>query len=295
MEILNRYLAQIERNLPPAKRSDIVAQIAAELQLQFAQREIALGHSLSADDAAEIIRAFGSPRAVAGRYADHQYLIGPELLPFYWHTMRILIVASIVVLMFVGIARAVAFNDASVFLKVMAAGWEDPVWVFGFVTVIFALFEHFGKREAQQWDPRTLPPIRKDTGVPRMTLAFDLLGNLGLLFVVLVFASRWAGVHTSIWQPIYIAIIASCCINTIAVVVVLARPAWGRVRLFGQIAASTVNLVGLFASLHAIGPAQPQLRVFLTIFVVVVGFTGLNAIWKLVRDSAQEKHSPGVA
>lgn len=291
MDILDRYLAHIERNLPSVKRADIVEEIADELQSQFEERETSLGRPLTRDEAAETIRAYGSPRVVAGRYAEQQYLIGPELLPFYWYALKTLIVIAVGLVLFGSAIRAVALNDASAFWNGMAAGWESPVWIFGIVTIVFALLQHFGQQWPERWDPRALQPIGTGVYVSRIMSAFEFTVNVALLLATLTVASHWEFMHNDTWRPIYLAIVASCSINAIALCVTYIQPEWGRVRLFGQVAASAVNVVGLGLALRALGPSPSLLHPLFGIFLAAVGAAGAVAIWNLVRH----RDAPAIA
>nr|MDQ2681812.1 hypothetical protein [Candidatus Eremiobacteraeota bacterium] len=96
MTMRDRYLYAVRSNLAKGSvADDIVAEISDELQSQADEREAALGRSLTEDEWASLIKAYGHPRVVAARYSRVQYLIGPALLPFYWSTLSL--VATIVV------------------------------------------------------------------------------------------------------------------------------------------------------------------------------------------------------
>ena len=96
MTILDRYLHAVQKALPKElATSDIVAEIAEDLQSQIDEREAAAGRPLTDDEVAAIVKAYGHPRVVAARYERVTYLIGPDAFPFYRSALAF--VATIVV------------------------------------------------------------------------------------------------------------------------------------------------------------------------------------------------------
>src|SRR5690348_2438397 len=96
MTLLDRYLYAVETNLPKDQAAgDIVAEIGEDLQSQMDELASVLGRPLTEEEQSQIIKAYGHPQVVAARYGRVQYLLGPDLLPFYWSALRL--VASIVV------------------------------------------------------------------------------------------------------------------------------------------------------------------------------------------------------
>src|SRR5579862_6814224 len=79
-DLLDRYLAEVARNLPLGpERDDIVAEIGEEIQSRVDAGEATMY---------DAIQQYGHPKIVAARYKAHQYLIGPKLLPFFFYTLK---------------------------------------------------------------------------------------------------------------------------------------------------------------------------------------------------------------
>src|SRR6202453_818376 len=96
MTILDRDLDAIQKALPKQlATSDVVAEIAEDLQSQIDEREATTGNSPSDDEVESIVRAYGNPSVVAARYEHVTYLIGPEAFPFYRSALGL--VAAVVV------------------------------------------------------------------------------------------------------------------------------------------------------------------------------------------------------
>src|SRR5690348_4783961 len=82
MDMLDRYLAAIARELPKAQASDIAAELRDTLLSQIEERETELGRPLAKGELEALLIAFGNPLEVAGRYRKTQHLIGPEVFPY---------------------------------------------------------------------------------------------------------------------------------------------------------------------------------------------------------------------
>jgi hypothetical protein len=83
METIDRYLQAVEFWLPKKQRSDIAAELAADIYAQVEEQEAALGRKLNDSEVEAILRRRGSPILVANRYLPQQSLIGPLLFPIY--------------------------------------------------------------------------------------------------------------------------------------------------------------------------------------------------------------------
>lgn len=98
MDLLERYLAEVRRNLPARQADDIVAELRDLLLARAEEQEETTGNV----DWEALLRDFGHPLVIAARYRSHQWLIGPELYPFYLHFLKV--VVAIVVAVSAGLA-----------------------------------------------------------------------------------------------------------------------------------------------------------------------------------------------
>jgi len=194
VELLDRYLYEVRRYLPPAQQDDIIAEISDAIQSQCEERERQLGRPLTDLEEATIVKAFGHPKIVASRYQPAQYLIGPEIYPFYWYTLKIALVATLALeLLGALVAALLAPAPLPAFLKNIAVMWPTIFLVLGVVTFIFVALERTGsssnvlaKLGIDKWNPRALP--RATLGeVPRFSLLIEALANTLFMLWVLNF------------------------------------------------------------------------------------------------------------
>lgn len=178
MVLLPRYLSAVRTHLSKANADDIVAELSDSIQSRMEERSAEIGRALSLDEEADILREYGPPAIAASRYWKQQYLIGPELLPYYWRTMKIVLVIMLVVNVsidaVVGIAKA---NAIAAFVNFWGTIWVTIFMVFGIVTVVFAAVERYRPIDAANtWNPRSLPAVREER-VPRVGSAIELACN----------------------------------------------------------------------------------------------------------------------
>lgn len=105
MNLLNRYLQEVAKYLPKARRDDIVEELRVNFLSQIEDREQELGRPLNESELIEILQHHGNPIMVAGRYRpDNRGLafgrqwIGPELFPFYRMILAINFSIAVVIL-----------------------------------------------------------------------------------------------------------------------------------------------------------------------------------------------------
>lgn len=183
-DLIDRYLAAIGRELPPAKRTDIVAELRDELMSGLEAREQQLGRRLSHAEQSALLVDFGNPLLVAGRYRTVQHLIGPALYPVWWAALR----ASLVVIAVVyGALILIGLMGGRLSVDGVVSPLSAAVFMTGAVTLVFALMERFGDpAKITRWRPERLPPARG-----KRRSRFDLTTELVMGVVFLLW---WIGV-----------------------------------------------------------------------------------------------------
>ena len=233
MDFLDRYLAAIGRELPEKQRADITAELRDVLMNRVEEREAELGRPLDGKELEALLHDYGHPLVVAGRYRSLQYLIGPEIYPFWWKTLKVVlawVAAAYVVLaalaFIVGeLPRELANSAESSLVATL-------ITAFGVVTLVAAFMERYGKRTwLTTWHVRDLPPVQG-----RRPSTFDLVVEVGMGFVALLwwmgvinfrsFIPEW-GMTLSlapIWKVFYWPIVAYFVVEIASNLLALARP-----------------------------------------------------------------------
>jgi hypothetical protein len=313
MDLVERYMAAIGRQLPSKQAGDILAELREELLARQEEREAALGRPLDKKDIEALLVEFGHPLVVAGRYRKTQHLIGPEVFPFWWATVKV------VLLVVLGVDLVVVALEALTegAVKVSGAGpsvLAALVFVFGLITLVFAAFERFGKTGfLRDWKPRHLPPAQGNSRSPANLIAE--------IIVDVIFLAWWFGlIHfrdflppfflrvelAPVWEAWRWPIAAYYAVEIAADVYALARP--GQVQLntgvlIARYFAGLAILVGLLRAGHwlVVSSAQIPAQVLSKIqtnfdlgFRVGIGLTVLGMAiaigiygrrWLLVRQA----------
>jgi hypothetical protein len=235
MDLLERYLQAVEEYLPTKGRADVLAELRANLLDQMDEREETLGRPLTTDEVAEILRNHGHPSIVAARYQPRRSLIGPEIFPYYWFTLRKtlpLVLGVFILSRAVGMIYGPSHPD-NIVGATLTSLFAVLFYTAGWMTLVFAAIGFIAERYPQKvdfyskWDPRKLAPVMqlKDRdGLPkhpRVDLAFHVLGLLWLLSIprhpaMLFFGLGplpWILAHSDIgpapvWHAFYWAVIA---------------------------------------------------------------------------------------
>ena len=250
MDLLDRYLAEVRRNLPARSADDVVAELR-DLLLASAEEQ---QETTGTVDWTALLRDFGHPLVIAGRYRKQQWLIGPELYPFYLHFLKIIVGIVIVVATGIAIVRGMLW-DADVGQTIVAylgSLWWSAASSVGSVTIVFALIERFGGRSAQQcrhWKPKELPEA-----VDRQPSIYESVFEVtaGILFL-----AWWFGIIPTpqfghgdfrlaaapVWQSLFWPVAALLASQLVFNLVRWLRPRWGALRL----ALGTINAIAAIA------------------------------------------------
>jgi len=198
MELIDRYLSAVGVLLPSAERADIIAELRDALMSRREEKEAELGRPLTRAEDEALLKDFGHPLLVAGRYGRRQYLIGPELYPLYIFALRIVLAIVVASAVISGIVNAVIQPSAPG--AAVAAGvnvaWTGFWAALGAVTFVVAMIERSRVRlkVLDDWSVRDLP---EPTKRPRRAAWFD---HVAAIVVQGVFLLWWARV-IQLWQP----------------------------------------------------------------------------------------------
>ncbi len=259
MDLIERYLAAIGRQLPAKQAADIKAELRDELMTRLEDREAEQGRPLDRREVEALLKDVGHPLVVAGRYRKTQHLIGPEVFPFWWAVLKVVLAVVVVVYLALAAVSILADRPETEFKGPSIA--MVLIYLFGLITLVFAAFERFGKTGfLREWKPSRLPPAE---GKRRsaVTLISEIVGGV-------VFLAWWFGLirfrdylpdfflrwdFAPVWADYRWPIAAYYVVEIAADVLALARP--GAMQLnsaifIGRYLAGIAILIGLLNAGH---------------------------------------------
>jgi hypothetical protein len=180
---------EVGRRLPEKQRTDVQLELRSALQDSLDER--ALDADREADQAkiVELLKEFGKPSHVAEGYGARNFLIGPELQPFYWGVLRISAFGVSIAFLVQLVIAAVNQTNFGAALGSTIGGLVNSLLVsFAIVTIIFAVLDRYVPGlhlPAREWDPRQLPEITSDREkTDYLELVFEIIFTAAFVAVL---------------------------------------------------------------------------------------------------------------
>ncbi|MDB5679917.1 hypothetical protein [Sphingomonas bacterium] len=268
MDLIDRYLTAIRWNLPRGVNADdVIAELRDVIASRVEDREESLGRPLDEKEISALLREFGHPLVVAARYGTQQSLIGPDLFPFYWFSLKVVLAICAAVMVVTGVINAISGGHSIVraLVHVLTSGWWSLLANAGLVTLIFVVLERTGwlTEYLEQWSPEELPDLKDFKVKPQSAwesvfqvavgIAF-ILWWVGLIHVPLAYTDvegltlTPAPVWTDLWVPILALMVARLVFNLIQWL----RPRWKLARAVLSVATAAGGLA-LLALIYQAG------------------------------------------
>lgn len=259
MDLLDRYVAAVRRNLPTAKADDIAAELRDVLLEHIEAREAVLNRPLDKSEWEKLLVEFGHPLVVAARYREKQTLIGPELYPFYLYSLKLFgAIALLGVAVMTVIRAAVDPGDVGLIAgQLLHSFWWAATTVIGTTTIVFVLVERYANIERQpcDWKPAELPEVEGAKESGHLALAVEVvLGVLILLWWVgLVSIPNMAGAGgfrlelASVWDRLFWPVFGVLALRLAYSLARWLRPRWrwtrGALAILSTVAAIVVAVL----------------------------------------------------
>jgi hypothetical protein len=258
MDLIERYVYEVGRQLPRKNRADIQVELKSTLVDTLEDR---VAGEPSQEDEIKLLKEFGPPQKVAASYwPQGQYLIGPNLFPLFRMVVAIvLIVCVIVQLVLVGIA--LVFNQEVLTLLSVLEIFSEIVgsmfMAFSITVIVFAILQRFDVKpdaEDEEWDPRELPEIEPQDKINRGGTVAEIIFSL-VIIAILLFLPDKIGVVISpgmevLLNPVitsYIPLIIVSVLLGIALdVILLWRGKWETATRLGKIATNLFSIYVLY-------------------------------------------------
>ncbi|MHB8148173.1 MAG: hypothetical protein ACYDGM_13070 [Vulcanimicrobiaceae bacterium] len=184
-----------------------------------------------------------------------------------------------------GAISALVSHNGLLFFDALYAAFHSLIWIFGIVTIVFAVSERVPQRDGHhsgmwlfQWDPRRLPAPGARPPVPRRSTLAEFIANFLALLVLLdaggahhipldiLLANALHGMHATLtpaWHAAYAGAIAGTTLIAISAIAVFVQPQLTALHEFVRVLASAVVIVGIAVTLQAgswIWPADAPLN-----------------------------------
>lgn len=181
MNLIERYLQAIGRELPTNKREDILKELRSSLY------DALEGEGEPTEErVAAMIQEMGSPREVAASYYPAgQYMIGPVLYPTFLMVVKIVVTVILTVqVLATALSFAVEQNLAQALLREFGDLFTSLPLVVGYVVLIFWGIQRLGVQPESEkpFNPRDLPPLESVAEpVSRFEQIFSIIVNVVVL------------------------------------------------------------------------------------------------------------------
>jgi len=188
MDLIDRYVQRVRFFLPKPQRDDIARELAADLRAEVQDQEAALGHPLGAGEISGILKRWGHPILVSGRYQTERYLIGPALFPVYWFVLKLVTLCYLLPWLLVWIGIMIlspdyrAAHQGIAVLQPLGTWWSLVIGAIGITTLVFAVLERSQARLFERWDPQGLPAVANKNAISRFSSVVEVV--VGSLFVL---------------------------------------------------------------------------------------------------------------
>ena len=198
MDMVERYIAAVQRELPEKKRDDISRELKANILDQIDALESQQG-SVSDAEVAELLKVMGHPRKVALQFCPPTPLVTAQLMPLYLHTLYMVLGVLFVISTVEITGRWLGGAEMSLllFMKGTASDFlASGYFAFTTITIGFAVMSRSRKKETAEvagtckWSPEKLPAAGKSWQHISLQNIFSDLATL-LFLVMLIWHPLW--------------------------------------------------------------------------------------------------------
>jgi len=195
MDLIERYLYQVEKYLPKSTRKEISNELRSLILEQLDDQNIKTDDE---DQVANILKDFGEPRKVAASYTKQEGVIAKELVPIFYLILRILFYVLPITLLFVSMIDYFSSNDTySVLDLLLSMLYSVPDILMALTSSIGILFLVFSgistsmsanelkDLKMPEFDPKKLPQV--PTNIYKISIfevLFSILASILFLYLI---------------------------------------------------------------------------------------------------------------
>ncbi len=194
MELLDRYLLQIEKFLPLKDREDIIQELKSLLLEDLDNRMMEGGNQ--DDNLYQVIKEYGEPREVALRYRSDSPIFSREMEPFLYMVLKIVMITTPAAIL---LAKSIdflnsgdPFNFINLLINMLYSipdMFSAAVTAAGFVFILFYLIEKYAKPniklDVPEFEPKHLPQVpRKVYKVSLFESIFTIVASIVIIYLL---------------------------------------------------------------------------------------------------------------
>jgi len=268
MELLDRYLKAVRSYLPAAQKDDIVRELSEDIHAKIEDKQAELGRPLTDADIEGILKAYGHPLLVAGRYRQDErsvafgkQLIGPLLFPFYMRVLQFNLGVTSVILFFIYAVLFISRGQPYSLLSSLPSVFFWQLLIqFAVVTAIFTAVDKHLAKHPDRWDPRKpghayyahLPEVAETGQVSRMESISTIIGlSIWLVWLRVMQCSPFfiLGPEAAyvkfapVWHDLYTPVVLLAFVCMAQAGINFVRPDWVRLRSYTRLAMGVAALV----------------------------------------------------
>ncbi len=282
-DLIDRYVYQVVKHLPPAQRADIEQELRGLIEDMLSAR----GENPTLADAEAVLKELGMPAELAAKYrGSKRHLIGPEYYDTYIFILKIVLAAVAFGMGLAQIIGNIVSPPENVWAAIglfFASIFNALVQAFAWVTGIFALMEHFVREKIwkkDEWKPSDLPPVPVQQAVIKKSEPI-----VGIIFSIL-----WLILITTAPQLIGVYIAPAGEVTDIAAAFHSAIPVFNLTVLM-HLMPLVVVITGLGILKEALRLAEGRYTVRLAIIITLINVTSLILfIWVYGRPDIWNPH-----
>ncbi len=290
-EIIRRYVYDVTRRLPQQGREDIERELTGNI---YDMLEARAGKSYTEEDVRAVIKKLGSPAELAASYSDKsRSLISGDYYDKYVFILKIVLPCVVFGLLVASIVQAItsAAGVGEIFLTFVGNLLMGSVIAFGFVTLMFAIFERARVRfDLEPWSIEKLQPVPDVSNLIKKSEPIAMIVFTMLVLLLFNMAPQYLGIidleNGVVLHPIFdidvlraTLPIVNLCFG-LGIVREICRVAEGRYTLRLTIFIVIVNIFSLALLLPAL--LNPALWNMGTISILPAGWPNLSYIFMMV-------------
>ncbi len=199
MNLIDNYVSEVGRRLPPKIRADIEAEIRSALEDMLEERSKNAARPVDNEMIFDVLKEYGDPDKVAASYLPERYLVGPSLYPIFMTVVKIvLLVTGIVALVGLGISLGQSSPDLrgglTLVFKALVDYYTSALTFLATIVFVFAIIEwgiHSSGKPVTvkglpltgEWDPRSLEKVSPRNRIERGSTIAEIVFTFAAIFL----------------------------------------------------------------------------------------------------------------